>query len=82
MGKAHLAAVVLALLVLRWLVTAHVTVMAAGFPVVVPVLAVAAVMVAALAAAVVALVVYRDRAERAMFAAWQARHVAPAGGVR
>lgn len=82
MGKAHLAALAAALLVLRWLVTAHVTVMVAGFPVVVPVLAIATAVLAVLAAAVVALVVYRGRAERVMFAAWQARHVAPAGGTR
>jgi hypothetical protein len=82
MGKAHLAALALALLVLRWLITAHVTVMVAGFPVVVPVLAVAASALAAVAAAVVALVVYRGRAERAGFAAWQARQVRPAGSVK
>jgi NAD(P)H-dependent flavin oxidoreductase YrpB (nitropropane dioxygenase family) len=76
MSKRHLAAVVSALLFLRWLATAHVAVTAAGIPVVVPALVVAAVVVAAVAAAVVALVVYRMRAERAVLAAWQVQKAA------
>jgi uncharacterized membrane protein YccF (DUF307 family) len=77
MSKAHLTALVTALLFLRWLATAHVAVTVAGIPLIVPALAVAAVAVAAVAAAVLALIVYRVRAERVMLAAWQARKAAP-----
>jgi len=76
MSKAHLTALVSALLVLRWLATGHVAVTVGGATISVPALAVAAVAVIAVAAAGVALVVYRVRAERAMLAAWQARKAA------
>jgi hypothetical protein len=72
MSKAHLTAVVSALLFLRWLATGHVALTVGGLTAVVPALAVAAVAVLTLTAAAVWLVVYRTRAERAMLAAWQA----------
>lgn len=71
MSKAHLTAVVSALLFLRWLATAHVALTVGGLTAVVPALAVAAVVVLTLIAAAVWLIVYRTRAERAMLAAWQ-----------
>jgi hypothetical protein len=76
MSKAHLAALVSALLFLRWLVTGHVAVTVGGLTATVPALAVAAAAVVAVAAAAVAVLVYRTRAERAMLAAWQARTAA------
>jgi hypothetical protein len=72
MTKARLAAVVVAVLFLRWLAIGHVALTVAGATVLVPALAVAAAAVLAVAAATVALVVYRVRAERAMLAAWHA----------
>jgi hypothetical protein len=72
MSKAHLTAVVSALVFLRWLAAGHVAVTVGGLTAVVPALAVAAVVVLTLTAAAVWLVVYRTRAERAMLAAWQA----------
>jgi hypothetical protein len=72
MSKAHLTALVSALVFLRWLVTGHVAVTVGGLTVAVPALALAAVTVAAVTAAAVWLIVYRTRAERAMLAAWQA----------
>jgi hypothetical protein len=71
-SKAHLTALVLALLFLRWLVTAHVALTVGGLTAIVPALVVAAAAVIAAAAAAAALIVYRTRAERAMLAAWQA----------
>lgn len=76
MSKAHLAALVSALLFLRWLATGHVALTVAGLTVAVPALLVAAVAAVAVTAGVVALLVYRTRAERAMLAAWQARKAA------
>ena len=83
MSKAFIAAVPIALF-LRWLAVGQVTVTADGMPVVLPALAVAAVIAIAVAAALAALVVYRARAERAMLADWQARRAAvrTAGGAR
>ena len=75
MSKAHLTALVSAVLFLRWLAAGHVTLAVAGATVSVPALAVAAVAVIAVAAAMVGLLVYRVRAERAMLAAWQAPQV-------
>ncbi|MBV9444717.1 MAG: hypothetical protein JO345_02295 [Streptosporangiaceae bacterium] len=72
MSKAHLTAVISALVVLRWLATGHVALTVGGLTATVPALAVAAVAVLTLTAATVWLVVYRTRAERAMLAAWQA----------
>jgi hypothetical protein len=72
MSKAHLTAVVSALLFLRWLATGHVALTVGGLTAAVPALAVAAVVVLTLTTAAVWLVVYRTRAERAMLAAWQA----------
>jgi uncharacterized membrane protein YccF (DUF307 family) len=71
MTKAHLTAVISALLFLRWLATGHVAVTVGGFTATVPALAVAAVAVLTVTAAAVGLIVYRTRAERAMLAAWQ-----------
>jgi hypothetical protein len=71
MRKPHLAALVVALVFVRWLAAAHVAVTVAGIPVIVPALAVAAAVVVAVAAAVVALIVYRTRAEQAVAAPWQ-----------
>jgi hypothetical protein len=68
MSKAHLTAIVSALLFLRWLATGHVAVPVGGLTATVPALAVAA--------AAVAVLVYRTRAERAMLAAWQVRTAA------
>jgi hypothetical protein len=76
MSKAHLIAVISAVLFLRWLAVGHVALTVGGATVLVPAFAIAAVAVLAVAAAAVALVVYRVRAERAMLAAWQARTVA------
>ena len=76
MSKAHLTALVSALLFLRWLAAGHVALTVAGATITVPALAVAAVAVITVAAAAVALIVYRTRAERAMLAAWQARKAA------
>ncbi len=76
MSKAHLAALVSALVFVRWLAVGHVAVTVAGATVIVPALAVTAVAVVAVTAGVVALVVYRTRAERVMLAAWQARKAA------
>jgi hypothetical protein len=76
MSKAHLTAVISALLFVRWLATGHVALTVGGLTAVVPALAVAAVVVLTLTAAAVWLVVYRTRAERAMLAAWQARKAA------
>ena len=76
MSKAHLTALVSAVLFLRWLATGHVALTVAGATATVPALAVAAVAVITVAAAAVALIVYRTRAERAMLAAWQARKAA------
>jgi hypothetical protein len=76
MSKAHLTAVVSALLFLRWLATGHVALTVGGLTAAVPALAVAAVIVLTLTVAAVWLVVYRTRAERAMLAAWQARKAA------
>jgi hypothetical protein len=76
MSKPRLAALVSAVLFLRWLAVGHVALTVAGATVSVPAFAVAAVAVLAVAAAAVALVVYRVRAERAMLAAWQARTAA------
>jgi hypothetical protein len=71
MTKARLAALAVAVLVLRWLATAQVTTTVGGFPVAVPVLAFAAVTVAGVAAAVAALVICRSRAEQAAVLAWR-----------
>jgi hypothetical protein len=71
-SKAHLTAVVSALLCLRWLATGHVALTVGGLTVTVPALAVAAAAVIAAAAAAVTVVVFRTRAERAMLAAWRA----------
>jgi len=68
MSKAHLTALVSALLFLRWLAAGHVALTVGGLTVTVPALAVAAVAVIAVTAAAVALIVYRTRAERAMLA--------------
>jgi hypothetical protein len=76
MSKTHLTALVSALLFLRWLAIGHVAVTVAGATVLVPALAVAAVVFIVVAAAAVALVVYRVRAERAMLAAWHAQRAA------
>ncbi len=76
MSKAHLTALVSALLLLRWLATGHVALTVGGLTATVPALAVAAVAVIAAAAAAVAVIVYRTRAERAMLAAWQVRKAA------
>jgi hypothetical protein len=76
MSKAHLTAVVSAVLFLRWLATGHVALMVGGLTATVPALLVAAVAAVTMAAAAVALIVYRTRAERAMLAAWQARKAA------
>lgn len=72
-GRAHLIAVVSAVIFLRWLAVGHVTMAVSGVTVTVPALAIAAVTVLAVAGAVVAVVVYRLRAERARLAAWRAR---------
>jgi hypothetical protein len=68
-----LAAVVVAVLFLRWLAAARVMIPVDGFPVGVPalalVLAVAAVVALAAVAGIVALLVWQARAERAMAAA-------------
>jgi hypothetical protein len=72
MSKAHLTAVISALLLLRWLATGRVTLTVGGLTTTVPALAVAAVAVLTAVAAAVWLAVYRTRAERAMVAAWQA----------
>ena len=76
MSKAHLTALVSAVLFLRWLATGHVALTVAGVTATVPALAVATVAVITVAAAAVALIVYRTRAEQAMLAAWQARKAA------
>lgn len=76
MSKAHLAALVAALLALHWLAVGHVTLTVAGAIVILPALLVAALAAAAVTAGVVALLVWRTRAERAMLAAWQARKAA------
>jgi hypothetical protein len=83
MTRKRLAAVIAAIVVVRWLAAWHVTVAAAGLTLAVPALAIAAVVLLALAAAGTALVVYRVRAERDMVVAWQACQAAPrrpAGG--
>ena len=66
MSKAHLTALVSALLFLRWLAADHVALTVGGVTATVPALAVAALAVIAVTAAAVALIVYRTRAERAM----------------
>jgi hypothetical protein len=71
MSKAHLTAVISALMFLRWLATGHVAVTVGGVTAIVPALAVAAAAVVTVTAALAALIVYRTRAERAMLAAWQ-----------
>ena len=76
MSKAHLTALVSALLFLRWLAAGHVALTAGGLTATVPALVVAAAAVLTVTAAVAALIVYRTRAERAMLAAWQARKAA------
>ena len=76
MSKAHLTALVSALLFLRWLVTGHVAVTVGGLTATVPALAVTAVAAVTMTAAAVAVTVYRTRAERAMLAAWQAQKAA------
>ena len=76
MSKAHLTALVSAVLFLRWLATGHVALTVAGATIIVPALAVAAAAVLAVAAAAAGLIVYRTRAERAMLATWQARKAA------
>ena len=76
MSKAHLTALVSALLFLRWLATGQVALTVGGVTATVPALALAAVAVITAAAAAVALIVYRTRAERAMLAAWQAQKAA------
>jgi hypothetical protein len=76
MTKTYAAAVLAAVLVVRWLVTAQMTVTVAGFPVIVPVLAVALGTVLAAAGTVVVLVVHQDRAQREIAEAWRARRAA------
>ena len=76
MSKAHLTALVSALLFLRWLATGHVALTVGGLTATVPALLVAAVTAATVVTAAVALIVYRTRAERAMLAAWQTRKAA------
>lgn len=76
MSKTYLIAALAGVLLLHWLTTAHVTLTVAGFPVLVPMLAIAAAAVVTVTSALAALVVYRVRVERAMLAAWQARKVA------
>lgn len=76
MSKPRLIAAVAAVVFLRWLTVARVTITVAGIPVSVPAFAVAAATVLTVATALVALLVYRTRAERAMVAAWQARKAA------
>ena len=76
MSKAHLTALVSALVFLRWLVTGHVALTVGGLTATVPALPVAAVTAATVVTAAVALIVYRTRAERAMLAAWQTRKAA------
>jgi F0F1-type ATP synthase assembly protein I len=72
MSKAHLTALVSALLFLRWLTTGHVAMTVGGLTATVPALAVAAVAVVTVTATAATVLVYRTRAERAMLAAWQA----------
>jgi hypothetical protein len=82
MTKARLTALVSALLFLRWLAVSHVTVTACGLTATVPALAIAIAAAVAVAGAVATLLVYRDRAERAMLAqramhtAWQTHKAA------
>jgi hypothetical protein len=76
MTKARLTALAAAVLVLHWLATAQVTITAAGFPVAVPVLALAAIIVAAVAAAAAVLLVCRSRAEQAAVMVWRSRYAA------
>jgi ABC-type uncharacterized transport system YnjBCD permease subunit len=73
--KPRLAAV-LAVVVVRWLTAAHLTLTVAGASVSVPALVLVAAALVALAALAVALLVYRTRAERAMLAAWQTQKAA------
>jgi len=76
MSKAHLTALVSALLFLRWLATGHVALTVGGLTATIPALAVAAVAVLTVTAAAAGLIVYRTRAERAMHAACQTRKAA------
>jgi hypothetical protein len=79
-----LAAAVLAAVFVRWMAAARVMVPVDGVPVAVPAFAVAVLAAVVLLAGLAALVVWRTRAEQAMFAAWQARSAAvrTAGGAK
>ena len=82
MTKTRLAILAAAVLVLRWLATAQVTINLGGFPVAVPVVAFTAVTVAAVAAAAVVLVVWRSRAEQAAVLVWRSRYAPRPPGVK